>query len=109
MEKSLLFSSALLSNKKLFKFINLNSFLDKFVELTLFIQFVETLLDALIHDVIIIVHILIDYAVGCDLNYAVGNGIDKLVVMRCHQYDALVVDQRVVKRLYSLKVEVVGR
>ena len=59
-------------------------------------------------DVFIVLHHLVDDAIGSELDDAVGHGLDELVVVTAEEYVATVELQVVVERLDALEVEVVG-
>ena len=67
------------------------------------------LLDLLVVDVVIVVHQLVDGAVGREFDDAVGDGLDKLMVVGSKQNVSLELNKVVVESLNRLEVEVVGR
>ena len=73
------------------------------------IKFFFEFLDALIADVIFVVHEFVDGAVGREFDDAVGNGVDELVVVRREENVSAVELQVVVAGLDALHVQVVGR
>ena len=68
-------------------------------------QFVDTL----VVDIVLVVHELVDAAVGRQFDHAVGHRVDKLMVVAGKENVALEEFEVVVERLNALHVEVVGR
>lgn len=60
-------------------------------------------------DIFVIFHHLVDDTVRCQFDDAVGNGLDKFVVMRREEDISFVRLQVVVERLDRFQVQMVGR
>ena len=62
----------------------------------------------LVRDVVVVVHHLVDDAVGRELDDSVADRLDELMVVARHEDDALEILKGIVEGLDRLEVEVVG-
>ena len=73
------------------------------------VDFFAQFLDAIIVDIVIVAHQLVNAAVWCDFDDTIGYGVDKFVVVRCKKDVATILLQVVIERLNTFHIQVIGR